>query len=310
MKYIAHTLLFFLAVGKLTNLKFQAASFLPESCLSQKIGTNYGRRYFSTVNTAEQYECQTYHSDNYFWGQQKTKDEIVRYCAQMLFPSEDISISKQRIEVISEELPLVVIHNFLTDDMCELIKQAAEQHGDMKRSTIGEEQKQSQTRTSCTTWLREEQCEAPLKFLSNRVGKLSGIPEENFENLQVVQYNGNGEKFDIHTDHLDSFNDLDASGRFGRLATCLVYLNSASDENSELMDEGFDGGSTSFPEYGNVKPRKGSATFWFNTVERTFNKFSEKKYLNVDVRSRHSGEPVLKNEKWVCNKWIHPVPFT
>ena len=77
-------------------------------------------------------------ASGYFWGQQKTKDEIVRYCAQMLFPSEDISISKQRIEVISEELPLVVIHNFLTDDMCELIKQAAEQHGDMKRSTIGE----------------------------------------------------------------------------------------------------------------------------------------------------------------------------
>ena len=159
-------------------------------------------------------------------------------------------------------------------------------------------------------WLRINQCERPLDFLFKRVSRLSGIPVEHFESLQVVRYNGNGEKFDLHTDHLDHFNDLEC---YGRLATCLFYLNSAKSEGEEsggVVKEGFEGGSTNFPEYGHVKPRKGSAIFWFNTVERpSFNEFSKNTYLNVNFRSRHSGEPVFGSEKWICNAWIHPVPF-
>lgn len=124
----------------------------------------------------------------------------------------------------------------------------------------------------------------------------------------MVRYKGNGEKFDTHTDHLESFNDMDCRGR---LATCLLYLNSARDERGGLDNDGFYGGSTHFPEYkADVKPTRGTAVFWFNTVERLgFNDYSEEMFLNVDLRSRHAGKPVIGNEKWVCNRWVHPVPL-
>jgi prolyl 4-hydroxylase len=170
----------------------------------------------------------------------------------------------------------------------------------------GEHQSVSKSRTSCTTWLRDDTCEIPVKTLRKRVTRLSGIPAENGENLQVVQYKGNGEKFDTHCDHLDSFNNLECRGR---LATCLLYLNSARDSRKNFSDEGFIGGSTFFPEFDvGVTPKQGTAVFWFNTIERSgFNENNEEVYLNVDIRSRHSGEPVTENEKWVCNFWLHPI---
>uniref|UniRef100_A0A7S0GFX7 Fe2OG dioxygenase domain-containing protein n=1 Tax=Proboscia inermis TaxID=420281 RepID=A0A7S0GFX7_9STRA len=253
----------------------------------------------------------SYSSEVYFWSKERTEDEIIKYCARSLFPHEEFSVARKRIEVISPELPLLVIHDFLPKDMCEEIIKKAEQNGNLKRSTLGNSQEESTERTSSTTWLRKEQCEIPLEILSNKISRLAGIPSQNCENFQVVRYNGNGEKFDLHTDHLDSFNDLDVRGR---LATCMLYLNSAR-SGSECG--GFEGGCTQFPEYDvEVQPKRGSVAFWFNTVERpAFNDssegrgFSDESFLNVDLRSRHAGTPVVGNEKWVCNRWMHPVPF-
>ena len=281
-------------------------------------------------------------TETYFWSKDRTEDEIIQFCARSLFPREEFSVARERIEVVSAELPLIVIHNFLHKDLCEEIIDVARQNGNMKRSTMGEltslkirfwfnlrfnfidrllvplsllhagnSQKVSETRTSSTTWLREKQCEIPLTILGTKISRLTGIPSENCENFQVVRYNGNGEKFDMHTDHLDSFNDLDLRGR---LATCLLYLNSASGDNET---SGFKGGCTHFPEYNaEVKPEQGSVAFWFNTIERpTFSDTSERgifshdSFLSVDLRSRHAGTPVVGGEKWVCNRWVHPVPF-
>ena len=119
------------------------------------------------------------------------------------------------------------------------------------------------------------------------------------ENLQVVRYLS-GQKFDIHTDHLNEFNDLPCRGR---LATCLIYLNS-----------NFTGGETSFPHFNaDVTPKKGTAVFFWNTLETPGNtnnvKYDPYMYLNVDDRLQHAGLPVLDGVKWVCNRWIHPIPF-
>ena len=199
--------------------------------------------------------------------------------------------------------------------MCHAIIQSAKDSGQMKLSTTGSEQKVSDFRTSSTTWIREEQCEVPLRVLAGKVSRLVGLDASHMENLQVVRYE-EGQKFDMHTDHLNEFNDLDCKGR---LATCLVYLNSANDheeeeEESNSYDDGeFDGGSTYFPEYdAHVTPKQGRAVFWFNTMEKPGSDgYTDTMYLNVDINSRHAGNAIQNGEKWVCNRWVHPIslPF-
>jgi len=252
----------------------------------------------------------------HFWGQTRTKEEIRRYCAHVLFPNEAYIRARKRINVISSDLPLIVIDDFLCSDMCNEIINAAKNSNQMKRSTMGVSQTQSTSRTSSTMWMHEEECEVPLRILAGKVSRLTGIEASHMENLQVVKYE-EGQKFDLHTDHLDSLNDLDCKGR---LATCLVYLNSAVDiddycksNNSRfqlLGDLTFTGGETSFPEYNvDISPKCGRAVFWFNTLEKPGSlDYSNLMYLNADLRSRHCGKPVYDGEKFVCNRWVHPVP--
>jgi hypothetical protein len=45
-------------------------------------------------------------------------------------------------------------------------------------------------------------------------------------------------------------------------------------------------------------------------VERPGSKdYDKDMFLNVDRKLRHAGLPVLSGEKWVANKWLHPLPF-
>merc|ERR1711966_82397 len=103
-----------------------------------------------------------------------------------------------------------------------------------------------------------------------------------------------------------SFNDLDFGGR---LCTCLLYLNdqesmeSSSSETGDCRsdsgtvaggrDASFTGGETNFPEFNRaVSPKKGSALFFWNTLERPGSKnYNHNMFLNVDTRLRHAGTP-------------------
>jgi len=239
--------------------------------------------------------------DANFWSTPRSAIEIVEH-----IKNSDIASAANQISVLSEDLPLIVIHNFLSDESCEKIILAAKQKGSLERSTLGDTKSVSYQRTSSTTWLSKEHCEITLNALAEKASTLSGIPTQNMENLQVVRYNGNGEKFDMHTDHLKEFNDLDCRGR---LATCLIYLNSSKDASDDGTKDSFIGGETRFPEYdADVTPRCGTAVFWFNTTQRPgVEGYSPMMDLDVDLRSRHAGMPVFKGEKWVCNLWMHPV---
>lgn len=289
-----------------------------------------------------------------FWGVPRNKQEIIDFVSSTIFydishheaasnalndnvpPSIDQHLN--RIEVISEEPPLVIVHGFLESEYCDDIINAvldseeepsssndeqAENKNRLKRSTMGQEQEVSQQRTSSTAWLHPQHCPAPLDAFSARTSNLSGLPTNNGENLQVVRYQA-GEEFQVHTDHLDSFNEMDCGGR---LATCLLYLNDSESErerstssiessissrsSSDDNNEAFTGGETMFHHFNTaVSPRKGSALFWWNTVERPGSKdYDKDMFLNVDSKLRHAGLPVLSGEKWVANKWLHPLPF-
>jgi len=270
-------------------------------------------------------------AEKYFWSEPRTEKDIIEYCSKILSSDSDEKGRQDmrcHIEIVSSDLPLIVIHNFLSGEMCEEIIEAALNEGNLKRSTMGATQTKSKNRTSSTTWLKENQCEEPLRKIAGKVSRLSGIPPNHMENLQVVRYEP-GQKFNMHTDHLDSFNDLDCRGR---LATCLLYLNSplAADEgggkgtantkensnaiNTETKKEGTiksftGGGETWFPEYNaNIIPRQGTAVFWFNTHEKPgMDGYQSDMFLNINMKSRHAGRPVIGGEKWVCNRWMHPI---
>jgi prolyl 4-hydroxylase len=243
-----------------------------------------------------------------FWGETRSDDEIVEYCARALF-DDDIEKTKENIEIISNELPLILIHNFMSNKDCGEIKDAGIRSGLLKRSTTGESQDTSTDRTSSTAWLRDDECLVPLQKFRNRVANLVGLDSSFQENTQVVQYEP-GQKFNLHTDHQESFNELECRGR---LATVLLYLNSSNDESSDGVEDihnpSFDGGETYFPEYEtNVIPKRGSACFWFNTVERPgVSNYNPLAPLTLDIRSRHAGNPVISGTKWICNLWTHPI---
>lgn len=241
---------------------------------------------------------------SFSWAEPRSEEEITEFCSKTLFPELDVDIARKRIKVVSADLPLVVIENMISDEMCEEIIQAAQTNG-MMRSTIGDSQEKAEMRTSSTRWLRESHCEIPLRVLAGKASRLSRIPAEHMENLQVVRYEP-GQKFDMHIDQLDAFNDLDCRGR---LATCLLYLNSSRLGDPERGS--FDGGETHFPAYNiSVVPKRGRAVFWFNTIEKPGqHNFRNDMPLTADLKSRHAGKAVINGEKWVCNRWIHPVPL-
>lgn len=237
------------------------------------------------------------YSANDFWGRPRAEEDIIDYVAQAVFEDDR---GKPFVTVLQAEPPLVVIRGFLEDALCEEIIQSAIYSGELTRSRIGTELTASDIRTSSTVWLKEHQCEIAGRTFAHRASRLSGLPPGNQENLQVVHY-GPEQKFDVHTDHLNEFNDQNMA----RLATCLLYLNTAEPDASV----GLSGGETWFPEIdAKITPERGTVVFWWNTLERPgSDSYDSEMYLNVDVRSRHAGLPVLSGEKWVANRWIHPI---
>ena len=217
-------------------------------------------------------------------------------------------VKTQEVHVLSAEPPLILIRDFLSAQMCQdLIQTAketsAEAGGGLQRSRTGPQQNLSDSRTSSTVWLTDNDATDSSRLIAEKVSSITGLPVDYQENLQIARYEP-GQQFRLHTDHQDSYNDLE---RRGRLATCLIYL-----ECPEV------GGATFFPGVNDdacgtdvhVPPLAGSAVFFFNTVERPgCVDYEADMFLNTDLRMRHAGLPVERGEKWICNRWVHPIAF-
>jgi 2OG-Fe(II) oxygenase superfamily len=224
-----------------------------------------------------------------FWGTIRTQNEIRQHIGSCLdgieesFPAAgfDATSCGYTVDVLSAEPPLVLVHNFLSPDMCNEIIQKALHSDTMKPSTLGVSRTTSLERTSSTVWLRDQDLEHPLRLIAEKVSRIVGL----------------------HTDHQDGHNDLD--GR-GRLATCLVYLAEPGSGGETMFPGvrcGTDDGAVAM-----VSPRQGSAVFFWNTLEKPgCENYAPGMFLNVDMQMRHAGLPVTSGEKWIANRWIHPV---
>eukprot|EP00243_Klebsormidium_subtile_P001419 TRINITY_DN1243_c0_g1_i1.p1 TRINITY_DN1243_c0_g1~~TRINITY_DN1243_c0_g1_i1.p1 ORF type:complete len:269 (+),score=43.64 TRINITY_DN1243_c0_g1_i1:95-901(+) len=211
------------------------------------------------------------------------------------------------VEPLSWEPRASVLHNFLTDEECDHLIEAARPN--MKRSTVVDSKTgqsvDSTVRTSSGTFLMRGQDEI-VRAVEERIAKVTFIPVTHGEGFQILHYE-HGQKYEPHTDWFDAASDVnEMHTRNGgqRLATMLLYLSDVEEGGETVFPAARDGVDVNRPGFDqlsecgrrgpSVKPKKGDALlFWSLTPE-----------AKPDSRSLHGGCPVLKGSKWSATKWL------
>ena len=123
-----------------------------------------------------------------------------------------------------------------------------------------------------------------------RIEQVSGVPQDNYESLQLLQYEV-GQYYKTH-------HDMSAAREYPdgpRILTFFLYLSD--------VDEG---GKTNFPRAGpdggiKVRPVKGSAVLWPSVLNED--------PIEMDQRTYHAALPVIKGNKYAANHWLHSGNF-
>jgi len=145
----------------------------------------------------------------------------------------------------------------------------------------------SKGRSNALAWVKHWTDAITLR-VADRVAKIVGLPRNNAESFQVINY-GPGQEY---RSHYDAFNIETPRGKRcmakggQRLVTTLLYFNTVEE-----------GGATSFPHLDNVAvtPKMGRMLLFHNCPEGT---------TDVHPKSLHHGEPVICGEKWAANLWF------
>lgn len=167
--------------------------------------------------------------------------------------------------------------------------------GKLKRSLLGVHRKVGGDRTSTQAWV-DPKIMPCMQRVSEYVAKLTGMPVENQEKFQLLNYLP-GQQYKPHWDACNKTADdyeaclkeEDRRGWGKRVYTFFIYLN--------YVEEG---GETHFPKLGlKVSPKPGLAVLWENL---TADKSKAHPY------SLHAGTPPKKGEKWAINVWVRERP--
>lgn len=189
-----------------------------------------------------------------------------------------------------------IIEDFLTSEECAQLIEAArprlEKSGSWDLKTASTQY--TDYRTSEQMYFQNGENDL-VKSIEERIAKLTGIPENHGEGMQVLRYVKGGH-YKVHHDAFDPRYEgnepvLKVGGQ--RIMTFLIYLNTLSDEN---------GGATYFPKLNlRIKPERGKALFWHNVDE----------HGTIDMMMMHEGMDVLEDgvEKWILTRWIRQRPY-
>ncbi|XP_055031757.1 prolyl 4-hydroxylase subunit alpha-1a isoform X2 [Misgurnus anguillicaudatus] len=182
---------------------------------------------------------------------------------------------------------IIRFHDIISDKEMEKVKELAKPR--LRRATVHDPQTgkltTAQYRVSKSAWLAAYE-HPVVDRINQRIEDITGLDVKTAEELQVANY-GVGGQYEPHfdfgrKDEPDAFKEL---GTGNRIATWLFYMSDVPA-----------GGATVFPEVGAaVKPKKGTAVFWYNLFPSG----------EGDYSTRHAACPVLVGNKWVSNKWIH-----
>ncbi|KAH6942297.1 hypothetical protein HPB50_003321 [Hyalomma asiaticum] len=206
-----------------------------------------------------------------------------------------------KLELLSLDPRVVVFADFLTPSEAAYIQNAG--RSGLERGSIYDWDNPdgitSYKRISKVSWLYD--AEHPfLNALSRRINLASGLSLESSEPYQVANYGLGGH----YTPHDDANNFEQIADEWditegNRVATMLLYLSDVSR-----------GGATAFVNLElAVKPRRGSALFWYDLKPYSgndgpihFSFMHQRK--TVEEFANHVGCPVLWGTKWIATKWI------
>ena len=192
---------------------------------------------------------------------------------------------KSKVLFKSSSPKATVFRNFLDEKECaEIIAQASTKlsASQVVESNTGE----SVPHENRTSWGASfNRGETPLiNEIERRIAKITGIPVENGEGIQVLRYEV-GQEYKPHYDYFPDEQPGSSvhTARGGqRIATILMYLSTPEE-----------GGATIFPDADmEVAAVEGNALlFRYNTPTQ-------------DTKTLHGGAPVKKGVKWVATKWL------
>jgi hypothetical protein len=166
-----------------------------------------------------------------------------------------------------------VIRNFITREECEYLLNP--EIGIYSDSVIGGGLLNKKTRKSKSISFHDVN-HPVINDIRSRVSKLTHTPLCKIERIQLSKYETGG----FYRPHLDACLPEPL-----RPYTMLIYLN-----------DDYEGGETYFP----VLNKK----FKLNCCDALlFNNYDSSG--NISEKSRHSGEPVTKGEKWICAVWTN-----
>lgn len=203
-----------------------------------------------------------------------------------------INKNNKNLEILSNDPRIIVIKNFLSDDLCDHFINLS--NGKLKRALVSSEKEGiiSKGRSGSNCWIEHNKDDKTLS-VANRISNIIEIPLESTESFQIIYYDKTQEYFN-HYDAWD-FNEVEKSRRNlknggQRIFTALVYLNDVEE-----------GGSTKFTKLNiDVKAEKGKLLIFENVYEDT----------NIrHYYSEHAGRPVIKGEKYAFNLWFRECPI-
>ena len=194
-----------------------------------------------------------------------------------------------------KDTPTVIPH-FITKDEADYIKENSKTF--VKSDIVLDDKNDDKYsgRISETCWI-EHMNDEKLKNIVHRACKLTRMPYENCELLQVVKY-GKGGYYAPHYDTTYNTNTNNAYqnlfyNRGGhRLITIIIALCNPDEYN---------GGETYFTKINkNYKINKGDALLFYNVTPNG----------ELNILSEHTGKPLQSGQKMISNIWIRESQFT
>lgn len=202
--------------------------------------------------------------------------------ATLDYPNDLVDHNLQKCNL--DNFDVKIIDDFLSKEECLEIINVAKPL--LTRSEIVDNNKISDYRTSSGVFIKSDSLDI-LKKISEKVAEIVGMPKENQEDIQIINYKP-GQYYNQHYDAcVDDNKECEKDRESGiRKNTFFIYLSDVEE-----------GGYTAFP---NLKkkfiPKQGRAIYWNNILKEN------NKYIH-DPCSLHLGIKPDKGEKWALTVW-------
>jgi len=188
--------------------------------------------------------------------------------------------------IVSEKPIIITVDDFLSKEECEEVLRL--NYLDIQRARVSDVGKGlvSNVRTAHHKWFTFG--DFIFRVIGKRVSSYIDVPLRNSEKPSVIRYLP-GEEYKPHFDAWDITTEVGKrhtkeGGQ--RIWSCILYLNDVEE-----------GGTTSFVNLEKtISPKKGRLLL-FSDID--FNN-----PLRADPLTKHSGDPVIKGEKWICTMWF------